>query len=107
MTGNYFPEEGKVYYKDQDITDLSPENRVDLGIMRTFQLASTFDNLKVIDNMRLAFYRANNKANLRNTFFSRMDRIVSAKIDECLETFGLTKMADRLTGNISLGENGF
>ena len=104
LTGNYFPEEGKVYYKDQDITSLSPENRVDLGIMRTFQLASTFDNLKVIDNMRLAFFRANNKANLHNTFFARIDRVVSEKIDECLETFGLTKMADRLTGNISLGE---
>ena len=52
LTGNYFPEEGKVYYKDLDITDYSPESRVDLGIMRTFQLASTFDNLKVIDNMR-------------------------------------------------------
>ena len=104
MTGNYFPEEGKVYYKDLDITDYSPESRVDLGIMRTFQLASTFDNLKVIDNMRLAYYRAKNKANLRNTFFSRIDRVVSEKIDACLETFGLTKMADRLTGNLSLGE---
>lgn len=104
LTGNYFPEEGKVYYKDLDITDYSPESRVDLGIMRTFQLASTFDNLKVIDNMRLAYYRANNKANLRNTFFSRIDRVVSEKIDACLETFGLTKMADRLTGNLSLGE---
>jgi len=104
LTGNYFPEEGKVYYKDLDITDYSPESRVDLGIMRTFQLASTFDNLKVIDNMRLAYYRAKNKANLRNTFFSRIDRVVSEKIDACLETFGLTKMADRLTGNLSLGE---
>lgn len=104
ITGNYIPEEGTVSYKGQDITRLSPERRVDLGIMRTFQLASTFDNLKVIDNLRLAFYRAKNKASLRNTFFSRMDRIVSQKIDECLETFNLTKMADRLTCNISLGE---
>ena len=103
LTGNYFPEEGKFITKTRISPDLSPENRVDLGIMRTFQLASTFDNLKVIDNMRLAFYRANNKANLRNTFFSRMDRIVSAKIDECLETFGLTKMADRLTGEYFVG----
>lgn len=104
LTGNYIPEEGKIYYEGQDITRLSPERRVDLGIMRTFQLASTFDNLKVIDNLRLAYYRANNKAKLRNIFFSRMDRIVSTKIDECLETFNLTKMAERITGNISLGE---
>ncbi|HBL35194.1 MAG TPA: ABC transporter ATP-binding protein [Firmicutes bacterium] len=104
LTGNYIPEEGHIYYKGQDITTLSPENRVDLGIMRTFQLASTFDNLKVIDNMRLAFYRANQKATLRNLLFSQMDRITSEKIDECLETFDLTKLADRTTANISLGE---
>jgi len=104
LTGNYIPEEGAVYYKGQDITRLSPERRVDLGIMRTFQLASTFDNLKVLDNLRLAFYRAYNKTTLRNIFFSRMDKIVSEKIDECLETFDLTKLADRMTGQISLGE---
>jgi len=104
LTGNYIPEEGTIYYEGQDITKLSPEKRVDLGIMRTFQLASTFDNLKVIDNLRLAFFRATQKATLRNTFFSQMDRIVSEKIDECLETFHLTKMADRMTANISLGE---
>ncbi|HEY8391306.1 MAG TPA: ABC transporter ATP-binding protein [Capillibacterium sp.] len=104
LTGNYIPEEGAIYYKGQEITKLSPESRVDLGIMRTFQLASTFDNLKVIDNLRLAYYRAMNKFSLRKIFFSRMDRIVSAKIDECLETFNLTKLADRMTANISLGE---
>ena len=37
LTGNYIPEEGTIYYKGQDITRLSPERRVDLGIMRTFR----------------------------------------------------------------------
>lgn len=104
LTGNYVPEEGKVSYKGQDITKLSPERRVTLGIMRTFQLASTFDSLSVLDNLRLAYFRAHNSGSLFKTFFSRVDRIASEKIDKCLETFNLTKFADRHTENISLGE---
>ena len=57
LTGNYIPEEGTIFYKGRDITRLSPERRVDLGIMRTFQLASTFDNLTVLDNLRLAYLK--------------------------------------------------
>ena len=104
LTGNLIPEGGKIFYKDQDITKLSPERRVALGIMRTFQLASTFDNLKVIDNLRLAYYKAHCPSSLSHTFFSRIDRIVSDKIDQSLTTFNLTKFAYRNTENISLGE---
>lgn len=104
LTGNYIPEEGNIFYKGRDITRLSPERRVALGIMRTFQLASTFDNLTVIDNLRLAYYKAHCPSSLGRSCFSRMDRIVSDKIDECMDVFNLSKLACRNTGNISLGE---
>ncbi len=104
LTGVYPPEEGVVLYKGEDITHVSPEKRVDLGITRTFQLASTFDNLKVIDNLRLAFFRSRKTANLRNCFFSRMEQIESERIETALETFKLERLANRLVANISLGE---
>lgn len=104
LTGNYVPEEGKIFYKGRDITKLSPERRVALGIMRTFQLASTFDNLTVIDNLRLAYYKAHCPSSLGRLCFSRMDGIVSDKIDKCIDVFNLGKLAYRNTENISLGE---
>ncbi len=104
LTGNYVPEEGRIIYKGQDITKISPEKRVDLGIMRSFQLASTFDNLRVIDNLRLAYFRAKYKPSLTKIFFSRVDDINADIIEEYLNTFKLKSFAYRLTKNISLGE---
>ncbi|MBC7217032.1 MAG: ABC transporter ATP-binding protein [Candidatus Caldatribacterium sp.] len=104
LTGNLFPEEGRVYYRGKDITKLSPEHRVALGIARTFQLTSTFDNLKVIDNLKLAYYRAKHPSSLGNLLLSRLDKVDSPKIDLCLNTFGLAKLAYRYAGELSLGE---
>jgi branched-chain amino acid transport system ATP-binding protein len=59
LSGFYPPEEGRVFYHGQDITDLSPAKRVKLGITRTFQLVHVFDNLSVYENLGLAVYRKN------------------------------------------------
>ena len=50
ITGYYPPDEGTVSYEGKDITALPAQKRVALGMMRTFQLTSTFDNLTVTDN---------------------------------------------------------
>jgi branched-chain amino acid transport system ATP-binding protein len=104
LTGNLIPDRGKVYYKDRDITRLKPEQRVKLGISRTFQLTSTFDELKVIDNLRMAYYKIHCPSSLLSMCLSRLDSVVSEKIESCLDTFGLRKIANRRTGEISLGE---
>src|SRR4030066_467816 len=64
ITGYYLPDEGTILYQGRDITRVSPEKRVDMGMMRTFQLTSTFDNLTVIDNLVLFFSGANKRAAL-------------------------------------------
>ena len=62
ITGYYLPDEGTIRYKGEDITRMTPQQRVALGMMRTFQLTSTFDNLSVIDNLVLSFFRAHRKS---------------------------------------------
>ena len=90
LTGYYPPDEGTIRYQGQDITQVSPEKRVDLGMMRTFQLTSTFDNLKVIDNLVLSFYRAHKGAALFPLFLNTCRRYrKEEKILESLETFEL------------------
>ncbi len=104
LTGNLIPDKGRVYYKERDITKLKPEQRVELGISRTFQLTSTFDDLKVIDNLKLAYFKIYCPSSLLNMCLSRLDGIVSEKIENCLDTFGLRKIANRRTSEVSLGE---
>ena len=54
ISGQYSPTEGKVFFKGQDITSLSPAFRTKLGIGRSFQLTNVFPSLTVLENVRLA-----------------------------------------------------
>ena len=105
LTGYYPPDEGVIRYKGQDVTRKTPEERVALGMMRTFQLTSTFDNLSVIDNLVLSFFRAHKKSSLFHLLWNTCKRHrKDEKIVAILETFNLQDVADRQVKNLSLGE---
>jgi ABC-type branched-subunit amino acid transport system ATPase component len=105
ITGYYLPDEGTVRYKGEDITYVSPEKRVDMGMMRTFQLTATFDNLTVLDNLVISFFRAHKSASLFPLLLTTRKRYrEEGKIAESLETFGLQKEAGRQVKHLSLGE---
>ena len=105
LTGYYPPDEGTILYKGQDVTHVSPQKRVALGMMRTFQLTSTFDNLRVVDNLVLSFYRAHKKSSLLSLLLTTCKKYrKEEKIAESLETFQLQDVSDRQVKNLSLGE---
>jgi len=105
LTGYYPPDAGTILYRGKDVTRVSPERRVDMGMMRTFQLTSTFDNLLVIDNLVLSFFRAHISASLIPLFMTTRKRYRGEeKIAECLETFELQNEANKQVKNLSLGE---
>ncbi len=105
VTGYYPPDEGTILYQGEDVTHVSPQKRVDMGMMRTFQLTSTFDNLTVIDNLVLSFYRAHKSRSLFPLFVTTRKRYRGEeKIAESLETFELTHQSNRQVKHLSLGE---
>jgi branched-chain amino acid transport system ATP-binding protein len=105
LTGQYVPEEGSISYKGLDITRTPPQQRVAMGIMRTFQLTSTFDNLTVIDNLALSYYRAHCRPSLPGMFMNTRKRLRRAdKVLETLEAFALAGKRDREATHLSLGE---
>jgi branched-chain amino acid transport system ATP-binding protein len=105
LTGYYLPDEGIILYQGENITHVSPEKRVAKGMMRTFQLTSTFDNLKVIDNLVLSFYRAYKKPSLLSLLLTTCKRYHrEEKIAESLETFELQDVSHRQVKHLSLGE---
>jgi branched-chain amino acid transport system ATP-binding protein len=105
LTGAYLPDQGSVFFGGRRITGLSPQQRVNLGIRRTFQLASTFDNLRVIDNLRLAHYQKQRqgRCSLGRMCAADLSKVADAGIDDYLEQLGLSKAADMLVANLSLG----
>jgi branched-chain amino acid transport system ATP-binding protein len=53
LSGYYTPSAGTIYFQDTDITKLTPVDRVDLGISRSFQLVSIFANMALYENLVL------------------------------------------------------
>jgi len=105
LTGYYLPDAGVILHKGEDITRTTPKQRVARGLMRTFQLTSTFDNLSVNDNLVLAFFRAHRKSSLWHLVFNTCRKHRDEpKILEVLETFDLKDVRGRLVRNLSLGE---
>jgi branched-chain amino acid transport system ATP-binding protein len=105
LTGYFTPDEGSILYNGVDVTRLTAQERVKRGMMRTFQLTATFDNLSVADNLVLAYFRAHRKSTLLHLLTNtcrrhrRDERILRA-----LETFDLDASAERLVRHLSLGE---
>jgi branched-chain amino acid transport system ATP-binding protein len=54
LNGQLKPTGGHILYRGKDITSLSTHQRIHLGIGRSFQIASLFNNLSVMENTVLA-----------------------------------------------------
>lgn len=105
LTGYYLPDAGTIEFRGDDATRMTPQQRVARGMMRTFQLTSTFDNLTVVDNLVLAFFRAFRKATLVHLLFStRKAQRRAPEIVETLENFRLHDVREREVRHLSLGE---
>jgi len=105
LSGFYPPEEGRVFYRGKDITDLSPAKRVELGITRTFQLVHVFDNLNVYENLGLSVYRKNTESPFTFGMFSSSlrRRSIKQKVEEFLEILELDHLRDETVANLPLG----
>jgi branched-chain amino acid transport system ATP-binding protein len=105
LTGYFTPDDGSILYRGRDITRATPRQRVELGLMRTFQLTATFENLTVVDNLVLAFFRANRSSSLLQLVLNTRRRFWNhEKILLTLETFELQAVASTEVRHLSLGE---
>jgi branched-chain amino acid transport system ATP-binding protein len=106
LTGYYPPDTGQVFYQGREITKLPAWDRVNLGLVRTFQLVSVFDTMPVVENMMLARIRQGaSYASKWSFFFSRARQ--KALDEHCLAalaTMGLEDKAEARTSDLSYGE---
>ena len=101
LCGRARPDVGHAYFKDQDLTKLSEDEIVDLGVGRKFQAPTVFTSLTVADNLMLAV-----KAN-RGVFASLFYRLQAAerrRIEEVAERTGLEDVLDEVAGTLSHGQ---
>lgn len=105
LTGYYMPEEGRVFYRGEDITHLSPAKRVKMGILRTFQLVHVFDNLTVFQNLGLAYFRKREEKPLSmKMFFTSLDLPdITSKAEQTMKMMELSHLRNELAANLPLG----
>jgi len=82
LTGDLASTSGTVLFEGRDITHMSPEERVQLGLARTFQVPLTFEGMSVLENVMIgAFLRTSHRAE------------AEAKARDVLEQVGMIGLA--------------
>jgi branched-chain amino acid transport system ATP-binding protein len=99
---------GKILFKDQDITGYKPYIIARMGIVRTFQLASVFPDLSVMDNIRVALHYKSGVGFLRTLFETPgMERKENGEVREkamkLLNIAGLSDLVEMRAGNLPGG----
>ncbi len=103
ISGFFPPTSGKISFNGEDITQLTPEQRVERGMARTFQITEIFPELSVVGNLRIAVESA---AGLRmKPWLNAADKkMVATRIDELLTLGHLTATANHEVGVLSHGD---
>jgi branched-chain amino acid transport system permease protein len=108
LAGTLAPTSGRVLFEGRDITSMPSNERAKAGMIRTFQLASEFKKLTVLENLVSAIPRQSGDSfagALRGRrFWGREDVENIERAREMLEGFGLTQYADSYAGGLSGGQ---
>jgi len=90
---------GQAEFRGKNLLDMKAHKIVRLGIGRTFQTATVFDKLSVLQNLDIACGMHRNPARL---LLARGK--VPERVEEALETIGLTSLASRPAGILAHGQ---
>ncbi len=103
ITGLLHPSKGNILLNGTDITRLSPEKRVKMGLARTFQINSLFNHLTVGENIGLAFTaREGRDARLFGSITQSSELMDEAA--QLLYSLGLLALAHKTVTDLAYGQ---
>jgi ABC-type branched-subunit amino acid transport system ATPase component len=99
---------GHVLYRGRDVTRVAAFRRARMGLVRTYQLASEFKRLTVMENL-LAAVPGNRGDSLRGALLGKWywrgdETAAIARAERLLERFGLAEFANHYAGDLSGGQ---
>ncbi len=103
LSGVMPPTSGQVFYKNQDITHITPQKRAHLGIGRSYQITNIFSNLTALENIRLAA-QAMGKDSFKILRLASSFQAYIDKAQEIIDLVGLTGRQMVLARNLPHGE---
>jgi branched-chain amino acid transport system ATP-binding protein len=103
VSGLFAPTAGAILFEGRDVTGLSPQKRVALGMARTFQITEIFPELSVADNIRVAVEIAAGYR-LKPWLGRAAGAVVGDRVSELLAMGGLAEKRDIRVGALSHGD---
>jgi branched-chain amino acid transport system ATP-binding protein len=108
ITGLLPPSGGSIRFRGQDVTALSPDRRVGLGMARTFQNLRVFGEMSVLENVLTGMHArlgvAWPAAVLRLPAARAEERAAWERGRELLRFVGIEAHADRAAGTLAYGD---
>jgi len=103
LTGVLQPTEGRITLLGEDITQLAPHQRVQRGMVRTFQINQLFDSLTPLQTLALT---VSQHQGLGLRWWQALGRsaAVSERCAQLLEQFHLTEVMDQPTRVLAYGK---
>jgi branched-chain amino acid transport system ATP-binding protein len=103
ISGFFPPTSGRILFQGRDITQTSPEERVAMGMARTFQVTEIFPELTVHENLRISVEVA---AGLRRSpwLWRSVNVQIRQRIEVLLRMGGLQAKAGRQVGELPHGD---
>lgn len=107
ITGIYRPDKGSIVFGGTELTGRSPYKITSMGIARTFQNIRLFNQLTVLDNIRIAHYTGSRCSPLEallhtGRYRSEELRILERSL-ELLTLFEMNHLSAETAGNLSYG----
>lgn len=105
ISGFYAPSRGKVVYFGEDISGQATSALADLGLIRTFQGTTLFQEFSVLDNVRIGCHRGAKAGLLQRVLGtdSATEDAAEQKARDILKFLSLERFADELASNLSHG----
>ncbi len=107
LSGVYTPTSGKIILDGQKVNGISPDKLSKLGVARTFQNIRLFDNLTVLDNVKLAMNQYMEYGILSGIFrfpsYWQEENETTELSKEILKSLSLEKYFRAYAGSLSYG----
>lgn len=103
ITGMTPPLGGKIYINGQEATKLRPNNRITLGLARSFQLNTLFAHLSLLNNILLAIQGRKNSY-LKMFMPTSTNKNALAMAQQLIEAVNFWDKRDIPVNNLSYGE---
>ncbi|MBO8159657.1 ABC transporter ATP-binding protein [Thermosyntropha sp.] len=108
ITGVYKPDEGEIIFKGENIGGLPPYAICKKGIARTFQNIRLFNNLTVLENVKIALHKdvpySLPAAVVRFGSFYKGEAKIEEEALKWLSLFNLDYKKDEIASNLPYGE---